>query len=148
MSVQPWDGLCAKTSCHGIKYKNKSVVWTVSKLRCVAFHTMEYLSLKLHLYLLDSCHGIQIIVLMCLMQTVIWPYFVYCHLCELLLVTSLLGWQIPHQQKSIYFNFCILFTFIRSCLCSCITTFHLNTICVFVKGALVCGILLNKLHWI
>jgi len=62
------------------------------------------------------------------MQTVIWLYFVYCHLCELLLVTSLLGWQIPHQQKSIYFNFCNIFTFKRSCLCSCITTSHLNTI--------------------
>jgi hypothetical protein len=119
--------------------RNKSAVWTVNKLRCVAFHTVEYLSHKLHLYLLDICHRIQIIVLMCLMQTVIWLYLVYCHLCELLLVTSLLGWQISHQEKSIYLNFCNLFTFKRSCLCSCITTSHLKTIYVFVQGAIGCG---------
>lgn len=134
--VMPWN------------FRNKSAVWTVSKLCCVAFHTMEYLSHKLHLYLLDSCHRIQIIVLMCLMQTVIWLYFVYRHLSELLLVTSLLRWQIPHQQKSIYFNFCYLFTFKRSCLCSCITTSHLKTIYIFVQGTIVCGTLLNILHLI
>jgi len=118
------------------------------ELHFVAFHTVEYLSHKLQLYLLDSCHRIQIIVLMCLMQTVIWLYFVYCHLCELLLVTSLLGWQNPQQPKSTYFNFCNLFTFKSSFLCWCITTSHLNTIYVFVQGAIVCGILLNKLHLI